>query len=617
VSAARTTSMIGRYRVVDRLATGGMADVYLVVDEADPDARPLVLKRILPHLAQDPTFVRMFEQEARIAMSVLHPNVVKIHRMDVSDGMPALVMDYIDGLTFRQVGRAAAELALPIPVGVALDLIVQACAGAHAVHETQIDGNTEIVHRDLCPHNLMVDHDGQVQLLDFGIAKAAQGMDNTKTGVLKGKTSYLSPEQVRSAPVDRRTDLWALSAVAWELLAGRRLFDSDNEFDTLQRIVEGDVPRLDTVRPDLPSSLVETIHRSLSRDIGERFPDALAMRDALLNAADREDIVIDREQTAAFVARVHGVPVFPRTTEPTTVHVRKRRRSPWPAVFLAVAFLVFGGGALLGSQWLRPIPLEGEVVRITFAPILPAAEMAEELDPVRIHLERTLRRPVTIQIAPSYNAAGGLLATGQTEIAVLPPALFLAVQRELGEKLLPLAMTEVDRARGVEGVLVVHRDLDWQGSDSLKGQTLCLTDPSSATGFALPQRWLVDEGLDPERDLRAIHLSGDHHQVIVDVANGTCTAGAVYSGALRSGIDAGVPVHMIRQAEIIGYTPNDAVCAGPLTDPQLAEDIKVALLAFRPEDVTGDRVVGKRQRITGFGEVILKEYEPLRRALQP
>ncbi len=607
-----------------------MADVYLVVDPSDPDATPRVVKRILPHLAQDETFIRMFLQEARIALAIAHPNVVRIHRLDEDQGLPYLLMDHVDGVTFRQIARAAEAAGGPVPAGIALDLVMQACTGAHAVHETIVGEHAEIVHRDLCPHNLMVDGTGHVVLLDFGIAKAAQGMDTTRTGVLKGKTTYLAPEQVRGGAIDRRTDLWALSIVLWELLAGRRAFDGEAEFDTMQRIVRGDVPRLDTVRPDLPSALVETVHRCLSADRNDRFPDAIALREALSRAAARADLPIDRAATAAFVTRVlHGAPPgiepaatpgprteTPRTERPSTAAVAGRAAA-WTVGFGIAAVAVFAVGAGAAVWFLTPTGPTGAPVRITFAPILPAAEMAAELEPLRADLEAALDRPVLVQIAPTYAATGALLQAGRTEFAVLPPRLFLEAERALDGGLRPLAIVEADRAAGTEGLLLAREDVAWTGPESLRGRTLCLADPASATGYALPMAYLAEHGIDPAADLAGTVRSADHHELIRDVATGRCDVGATYAGAVRSAADTDVPVHQTRQVAVTGHTPNDAVCAGPSTDPALTEAVRVALLAWDPEVTRGARTIGVRQRISGFVPFDPAAHDALRRALDP
>lgn len=607
-----------------------MADVYLVVDPGDDDATPRVVKRILPHLAQDETFVRMFLQEARIALAIDHPNVVRIHRLDEDQGLPYLLMDHIDGVTFRQIARAAEAAGGPVPTGVALDLVMQACTGAHAVHETVVGDHAEIVHRDLCPHNLMVDGAGHVLLLDFGIAKAAQGMDTTRTGVLKGKTTYLAPEQVRGGAIDRRTDLWALSIVLWELLAGRRAFDGEAEFDTMQRIVRGDVPRLDAARPDLPSALVETVHRCLNADRNERFPDAIALREALSRAAARADIAIDRAVTAAFVTRVlHGAPPLlhdpvvpgpatetPRTERPSTAAVAGRAAA-WTVGFGIAAVAVFAVGAAAAVWFLTPTGPSGAPIRVTFAPILPAEEMAAELEPLRADLEAAIDRPVQIQIAPSYAATGALLQAGRTEFAVLPPRLFLEAERALDGELRPLVIVEADRSTGTDGLLIARNDVPWTGPESLRGRTLCLADPASATGYALPMAWMAEHGIDPRADLAGTVQSADHHQIIRDVATGRCDVGATYAGAVRSAADTEVPVQHTRQVAVTGHTPNDTICAGPATDPALADAVRAALLAWDPEVTQGARTIGVRQRISGFVPFDPSAHDALRRALDP
>jgi ABC-type phosphate/phosphonate transport system substrate-binding protein len=461
----------------------------------------------------------------------------------------------------------------------------------------------------------MVDPDGAVHLLDFGIAKAAQGMDTTRTGVLKGKTSYLAPEQVRSAAVDRRTDLWALSVVLWELLAGRKMFEDEAEFDILQRIAQGDVPRLDAARPDLPAALVETVHHSLQVRPDDRFPDALALREALGRAARGAGLDPSRERTAEVVRSLQQGRA-PAMTAPPPAAPAPRRTALWIAAFVVAAIAVFAIG-IASSAWLiAPRPLVGDPVRMTFAPILPPAEMAAELEPLRADLEIALGRPVLLQIAPTYAATAALLQSGQTEIAVLPPRLFLDVEARMGDRLRPLAMTEVDRARGVDAVLIARRDLAWAGAETMRGRTLCLTDPASATGYALPLRWLADAGIGVA-DLAGTIESGDHHQVIRDVASGKCDVGAVYSSALRGAADTDVPVHLTRQVEVTGSTPNDAVCAGPGSDPELEIALKAALLAWDPQRTRGTRVVGSRQRLTGFVAFDASEYAPLRAALTP
>lgn len=636
---------IGRYELVDRLATGGMADVFLAVDPHVSDDHPVVLKRILPHLAQDETFVRMFLQEARIAMSVRHDNVVEIDKLGEHNGLPYLAMEYIAGLTFRELERRAAERGRRVPTGVAIDLIRQAAQGAQAVHDTIVGDHTEIVHRDLCPHNLMVDEEGVVKVLDFGIAKAAQGMDTTRTGALKGKIAYLAPEQIRRDRVDRRTDVYTLCVVAWELLARRRMFDPDlSDYDLMQAIVTGQIPRLEDVNPDLPGLIVEVVHRGLALEPRDRFASAEELRTNLDLAASMAEVPCHPIATRSFVRAVldlhdgeepvaedpsdvmltrgeivHQMAIAtPVPSTPSEPPAPPPRSFPWAvliASFIVVAGVLFIGGVGIGAYLLAPPALTGPPVTITWAPVMPPADMIEELEPLRADLEATLGQPVNFQVAQTYRGAGARLAKGETDFAVLPPYLYLQVQAQMGEDLVLVASTEHDNSRGVDGIIIGGEGLTWEGADSVKGRSFCFTDTSSTTGYMLPRQWMRDHDIDPDRDLGRVVMSGNHHQVIADVAQGKCEAGATFSAALRSAFEVDVPAAQTRQLEITGRTPNDAFCAGPATDPELAATFRAALLAWDPQALHGERFIGPRQHLTGFNAGNDADYDGLRRAL--
>ncbi len=641
---------IDHWKLVDRLATGGMADVFLAVDPDQDDPEPLVIKRILPHLAEDGAFVRMFLQEARIALSVRHRNVVRMDRLGEHEGLPYLLMEFIPGLTFRQLVDEGQTQGRTLPDAVALDLVAQAAAGAHAIHETRVGEHTEIVHRDLCPHNLMVDEDGLVKVLDFGIAKAAQGMDTTRTGVLKGKTAYLAPEQVQHQPVDRRTDIWTLCVVAWELLARRRLFGELSDYDAMQAIAAGRVPPLGEVRPDLPALLVEAVHGGLQVDPDRRFATAADLRDTLLEAGRVAGVPAHDAATRAYVRAVLHLGDAPPDTDvtdasdvqltrseevapelPTDVpvdvpgagpadghRVATGGRRPWVALavgFAVVALVLFGAGIAIGGLVIAPRGASGPAMTLTLAPVMPPEAMVTELEPLRTYLEAELERPVTFQVAPHYEGAGRLLAQGRTDLALLPPYLYLTTRDRMGEDLAIVAVTEHDGADGVDGVLLGRKDFPWEGPESLRGRRFCFTDPTSTTGFHLPRRYLRDHGIDPDT-LPAPIMSGNHHQVIADLAAGRCEVGATFSGAVVSAYDVDVPVQQTRQLDITGRTPNDAVCAGPHTDPRLVEGVRAALLAWDPPTHHGRPFIGERQHLTGFGATTDAAWDPLRRALQ-
>ena len=286
-----------------------MAEVLVAVDELGSGAqRRVVVKKLLPHLAEDKAFVKMFAQEARIAAGISHPNVVRIHKLGEQNGFPYIVMEFVPGQTFRQLIQEVKKRQAVFPVGVALQLGIQAAAGAHSAHEyvNPFGSRQEVVHRDLSPHNLMVNCEGIVKVLDFGIAKATHSTDSTKTGVLKGKIGYLSPEQVLQRGVDRRSDIFTLCVVIWELIAGERLFIGDNDLTIMQHISQGTVRPLMDVRSDVPRNLVQVIEKGLMVDPSLRYETAAELASALKRAAHQSNIVLSPRETALFVNAMVG-----------------------------------------------------------------------------------------------------------------------------------------------------------------------------------------------------------------------------------------------------------------------------------------------------------------------
>jgi eukaryotic-like serine/threonine-protein kinase len=271
---------LGRYRIVCELASGGMATVNLAV--ADGLDKLLALKVIHPHLAKEEPFVRMFLDEARIASSVSHRNVCNVFDYGEQDGSYYMAMDYLAGSTLRDVmqrlrGKRGSQDGRS-PVYLAY-IMAQACEGLHAAHELR--GNQgellEVVHRDVSPHNLFVTYDGNVSVVDFGIARASDRLQQTATGVLKGKFSYMAPEQIRQTKIDRRADIWALGVCLWEALTQRRLFVRGTQADTLMSVMMDPIKRPSELASDVAPELDEIVLRALARNPDERYRSAREM----------------------------------------------------------------------------------------------------------------------------------------------------------------------------------------------------------------------------------------------------------------------------------------------------------------------------------------------------
>jgi serine/threonine-protein kinase len=273
--AEEERSGTGPYVTLVEVAAGGMGRVDVALRVEGEFQRLYAIKRLHPHLREDPDFRQMFIEEARVAGLVRHPNVVSVLDVGVDSAGPFLVMDYIDGVSLSRLISFLAESERGLPMQVALRIAIDVARGLHAIHEARgHDGQLlRLVHRDLSPQNVLVAYAGVASITDFGIAKAVGQSQRTSTGILKGKISYMSPEQLRFEELDRRSDLFAFGVMLYEMLAGYRLYrNSGNE--GAQRILHEPPPDLGDVRPDAPPALVELIFELLAKHPDERPPTA-------------------------------------------------------------------------------------------------------------------------------------------------------------------------------------------------------------------------------------------------------------------------------------------------------------------------------------------------------
>jgi serine/threonine-protein kinase len=295
----------GRYELLARLATGGMAEIFLARhrDASPGDSSVLVIKRVLPHLAEDSRFVSMFRDEARLAARIEHDNVCRVVDMGSVGDTYFIALEYLHGMPLSRVLVRAARTEQPLDFRLIAGLLVQCCAGLHHAHELKdADGRLlDVVHRDISPPNIFVTASGVVKLLDFGVAKAHGASEKTRTGTVKGKNAYMSPEQVLGQPMDRRSDVFSLGIVLWEALTAQRLFMREVDFETFRAITDGDVPDVRLLRPDTPEELVEVVHHALALRPEQRFPSALALGDAVAAAVAGIGSPAGEQEIAAFI----------------------------------------------------------------------------------------------------------------------------------------------------------------------------------------------------------------------------------------------------------------------------------------------------------------------------
>ncbi len=276
--------IIGRYALYAKIASGGMATVHLGRLLGPVGfSRTVAIKKMHPHFTEDPEFVSMFLDEARLAARIRHPNVVPTLDVVATEGELFLVMDYVQGETLARLMRLTTAQKKMTPLPIAGAIFSGVLHGLHAAHEAKNERGEPlgIVHRDVSPQNIMVGVDGVSRVLDFGVAKAAGRLQTTRDGQLKGKISYMAPEQVRGHPATRQTDIYAVAVVLWETLAGKRLFQDDNDAAVLQRVLDGQVTPPSAHVPELPPAFDALVLRGLERDPARRFRTAREMAAAI------------------------------------------------------------------------------------------------------------------------------------------------------------------------------------------------------------------------------------------------------------------------------------------------------------------------------------------------
>jgi len=281
---------LGPYEVIRQIAIGGMAELYLARTAALEGFERLVcVKRILPQYAHNPSFVAMFLNEAKLAAALHHPNIAQVYDIGQDGGEPFFAMEYVHGDDLGRVTVTARENGVPISLDCALTLVAGLCAGLHHAHEKATpDGRPlGVVHRDVSPTNVLVSYDGAIKLVDFGIARVTGQPSSTSTGGIKGKISYMSPEQCRgNVPLDRRSDVFSVGTILYELTTGQLPFNSETEYGLLDQIVNRDAEPPSRRVPNYPLGLEAIVMRALSRNVDRRFFTALELQNQLEDFAD-------------------------------------------------------------------------------------------------------------------------------------------------------------------------------------------------------------------------------------------------------------------------------------------------------------------------------------------
>ena len=273
-SAAGETA---RYRVIEKLESGGMAEVFRAESTGLEGFRKQVaIKRVLPHLGRNSKFISMFLDEARLSAQLSHSNCVQVFDIGVRDDAYFIVMEFVDGANLKSIATAMQNKGHTFPIPVAAYIAHEICKGLSYAHELSDRSGLSLglVHRDVSPPNVLVTKHGEVKIVDFGLAKASSQLEPSEPGVIKGKFAYLSPEAARGEDVDCRADIFAVGIILWELLAARRLFTGDTEVQILNKVQAAKVPPISQINRSVPPELESIVHRALARERHERYASA-------------------------------------------------------------------------------------------------------------------------------------------------------------------------------------------------------------------------------------------------------------------------------------------------------------------------------------------------------
>ena len=299
---------LGKYELFSKIASGGMAEIHVAKSSTLGVDKVVVIKRLLPQHLSKPEFVEMFLDEARIAAALNHPNIVQMYDFGPVDGAYFMAMEYLHGADLRSIHRQAVANHDLLPLKHVMTIMSGVCSGLHHAHDAKgMDGvPLEVVHRDVSPHNVVITFDGAVKLVDFGIAKAKNRKSETRHGTLKGKVPYMSPEQLRGEPIDRRCDVYALGVILYELTTGQRPYIVTNtgEFALMMAIARGQIKAPSLVRPDYPRELEQIVTKAMARRSADRYQTTRELEMALETFAARNKLQVSVNALAGYMSTV-------------------------------------------------------------------------------------------------------------------------------------------------------------------------------------------------------------------------------------------------------------------------------------------------------------------------
>jgi serine/threonine-protein kinase len=313
--------MRDRYTITERLDAGGMAEVFRGVAESmEGFKKAVAIKRVLPNLTKNQKFVSMFLDEARLSLFLQHANIVQV--FDISktpDNAYFLVMEYVDGCNLKTLIERQKQRGKRMEIAHTIYLMIECCKAlnyAHVLEHPETGEPLGIVHRDISPPNILLSKNGEVKLVDFGLAKANSQIESTDPGVVKGKFSYLSPEAASGLDVDHRADVFAVGIILWEMFTGRRLFYGDTDYQTVEQVRQARVPSIQALNPEIEPELEQVVRKALARDPEDRYMHAADLGDALAQYLFSRRMKVTARDIAQLVRDAQLEQMRKRSSEP-------------------------------------------------------------------------------------------------------------------------------------------------------------------------------------------------------------------------------------------------------------------------------------------------------------
>ncbi len=309
----RKPTIFGKYLLLERVNVGGMAEVFIAkAFGVEGFERILAIKKILPTMAEDEEFITMFIDEARISVQLNHANVVHIHELGKHDEAFFIAMEYVSGRDLRTMLERHRRRKEIMPTAQAVYVGSKICEGLDYAHRKKDARGQElhIIHRDVSPQNILCSYEGEVKIIDFGIAKAANRSQKTQAGILKGKFGYMSPEQVRGLPIDRRSDIFAVGVILYEMLTGEKLFVGESDFSTLEKVRNAEVPTPRQFNPNIPAGLEKVLMKSLAREAEDRYQWASDLQEDLMRFLLAGDAIYSAKHLASFMKEAFAEDLF-------------------------------------------------------------------------------------------------------------------------------------------------------------------------------------------------------------------------------------------------------------------------------------------------------------------